>query len=159
MGSFDGDLAALGTRFRVQVEVTFKTALESELGFCVGIVRMVSELAEIKSRALGSFEGPTDIWIASNLQDESSRKTDSRELSEHLCPRHGALSWRQVIVEVAVVVAGVDHPQVPRELVSHAMEVSRKERMTGIEADPNIGRFQSSEQPQQVSHMAREEVG
>ena len=49
-----------------------------------------------------------------------------------------------MIVVVAMVVAGVHHPEMPGQLVNHRRQVSPEVRVPGVQANASLKRVQSA---------------
>ena len=64
-----------------------------------------------------------------------------------------------MVVRMAVIVVGMDHPDLWCESMNNLMEASRKRGMTGIETDPNLRIVQRIENPEDVADISEEQVG
>ena len=63
-----------------------------------------------------------------------------------------------MVVVPAVIVAGMNHPQMPGQLMNHGREIFSEVRMPGIQANANFTRVQGAQNPQKVPRPAGKEM-
>lgn len=63
-----------------------------------------------------------------------------------------------MLVGMAPIVVGMEHAQVPRELVRGGVQFAAQVRMTGVETHPNVRSFDLPQDPKHVGGVSKEEM-
>jgi hypothetical protein len=63
-----------------------------------------------------------------------------------------------MLITVAVIVVGVDHSQMPAQLVHDAVNVTGQISMAGIETDTHLHGIHCSQNPEQVARVRKQQV-
>ena len=104
----------------------------------------------------GTMQERVAVRVPSDFENERTVKVQTRQLLGQGVPGNLAFARWQVIVAVAVVVAGMDHPEVARKLVGDRPQIAGKMSVARVETDTHFSRFQRTEHPEHVSGAAEE---
>ena len=63
-----------------------------------------------------------------------------------------------MLITVAMIVVGVDHSQMPAQLVHDAVNVTGQISMAGIETDTHLHGIHCSQNPEQVARVCKQQV-
>ena len=92
------------------------------------------------------------------LKNEAAAKTGPLQFGQYSAPVYVAFTRRQMLITVAVIVVGVDHSQMPAQLVHDAVNVTGQISMAGIETDTHLRGIHCSQNPEQVARVRKQQV-
>jgi hypothetical protein len=113
----------------------------------------------MSASSAGALERLAKSAVFGDFRDEHSAKAAAVELLEESLPVDLSVPRRKVVVIAAAIVACVDHPQVSEQLMRHGPQIAGQMGMPGVEADAHLGGLQRAENPQQIPHVPREQMG
>ncbi len=116
----------------------------------------MGEVAEVAAAAAGGVEGCFVVGQAGDLDHNGAGEVKLPELVEEGGPVNFAFAGREMVVALAVVVAGVDHPEMAGEFVDDGAEVFAEVGVAGIEADAGFGGVEGAEDPKEIAGAAGE---
>src|SRR5260370_21028405 len=85
------------------------------------------------------------------LKDEPAAKTGPLQFGQNSAPFDVAFTRRQMLITVAMIVVGVDHSQMPAQLVHDAVNFIGQISMAGIEKDTYLPGIHCSPNPEPVA--------
>ena len=97
-----------------------------------------------RARSTRSLQNLFSVTRPREFQDERAGEMQIVEMRQVRRRIDCAVSRRKVIVEMAVVVAGVHHPEMPGKLVNYRRQVFPEVRVPGVQANANLERVQSA---------------
>jgi len=79
-------------------------------------------------------------------------------MCEQCGPVDFAVSWRQVVIVLTLIVTGVHHPEMPRQLMNHRSEIPGEMCMPSVEANTNLASVHGSQNPEEIPRSPSEKV-
>ena len=125
----------------------------------VGQKDLAGDITEVLLGLLSPSQDFVVRDLARHFHDEGPVKTSGMQLVEERSPVDGTFTGRTVIVSLPPVVVGMNHPEMAGQLMDDGRKIAGEIGVTRVEADPDMGRLERSENPEEITYVAGKEMG